>query len=88
MSLLPTPIIPPSPPVYVRTRSVVFGDPWGSGIFIMSSGEWEKLPPGSLGVIEFEGVAGYGSSPFAVVRFDTPNGALRASLGPSAYDRL
>jgi hypothetical protein len=66
----------------IRTLTPVYADPDGTGLYIMTSGEYEKIPTGSIGVIEGSTV-GFGSTPLVHVRFP---GNLLTYLGPSAWE--
>lgn len=72
------------PPVgaRVRTLSRVFADPDGTGTFILTSGEFEVLPSGSVGRVESH-FKSWDKVTICVVVFP---GELRTSMSPWALE--
>jgi hypothetical protein len=68
----------------VRTIASVYADPEGTGFFSFSSGVFEKVPAGSVGIVEEYDIGVMGTQ-VLIVRFP---GNLRSRLGPTAWEMV
>jgi hypothetical protein len=66
----------------VRTLTTVYADPDGTGLYVMSSSSYEKLPAGTVGIVE-DVTYGFGGTTVLIVVFP---GNLRTRLGPTAWE--